>query len=136
VTPESLIATARSAVGTPFRHQGRDLDGLDCAGLLIWSLRQHGLDVIDLDAYSRQPMGGLLIAMIERQPFLRRASRPPRAGDVLVMRFEKEPQHVALFAGETIIHAYETIGKVCEHRIDRQWHNRILRVYEFDWSML
>lgn len=136
MTPETLIATARSAIGTPFKHQGRDLNGLDCAGLLIWSLRQHGVDVIDLDAYSRQPLGGLLVDMIERQPLLRRASRPQQAGDVLVMRFEREPQHVALCAGETIIHAYETIGKVCEHRLDRQWQNRILRVYEFNWSLL
>lgn len=134
MTPESLIATARSAIGTPFKHQGRDLDGLDCAGLLAWAVRQHGLDVIDLDAYSRQPLGGLLIAMIERQPFLHRVGRPPRAGDVLVMRFDKEPQHVALCAGETVIHAYEGVGKVCEHRIDRAWQNRILRVYEFDWG--
>lgn len=134
MTPEILIATARSAIGTPFKHQGRDLNGLDCAGLLSWSLRQHGVDVIDLDAYSRQPMGGLLVAMIERQPFLRRAGRQQQAGDVLVMRFEKEPQHVALCAGETVIHAYEGVGKVCEHRIDRAWQNRILRVYEFDWG--
>lgn len=135
MTLDDLIATARSAIGTPFKHQGRNLDGLDCAGLLNWSVRQHGIKPADLDAYSRHALGGKLVEMLECQPFLRRVWRPPQAGDVLVMRFEKEPQHVALCAGETIIHSYETVGKVCEHRLDRQWRNRILRVYEFDWSV-
>ena len=131
MTLDDLIATARSAIGTPFKHQGRDLNGLDCAGLLIWAVRQHGIEPADMDAYSRHALGGKLVEMLECQPFLRRAGRPPQAGDVLVMRFEKEPQHLALCAGETVIHSYETVGQVCEHRLDQQWRNRILRVYEF-----
>ena len=47
------------------------------------------------------------------------------------MRFSGEPQHLAIFTGENIIHSYESVGKVCEHRMADVWAVRIVRVYRF-----
>lgn len=52
-------------------------------------------------------------------------------GDVLLMRFKNDPQHLAIFAGETIIHSYSTVGMVCEHRLADVWIARIVGVYRF-----
>jgi hypothetical protein len=47
------------------------------------------------------------------------------------MRFGNEPQHLAVFEGDNVIHAYESIGRVVEHRLDDKWRKRIVRVYRF-----
>jgi cell wall-associated NlpC family hydrolase len=48
-----------------------------------------------------------------------------------MMRFTGEPQHVGIYTGDTLIHAYESVGKVVEHRMDDKWLRRIVRVYRF-----
>jgi len=49
----------------------------------------------------------------------------------LLMRFMGDPQHLAIYAGETIIHAFAAGRKVCEHRLDDVWRARIVRIYRF-----
>ena len=131
MTADDLIAAARTCVGIPFQHQGRQPGlGLDCAGLLVVALRTLRLDPLDRTDYGRNPHGGALEAMLDAQPLLFRVPiQEMRPADVLLMRFKTDPQHLALFAGETIIHAYESAGKVAEHRLDTRWRARIVRVY-------
>lgn len=132
MSAEAIIAAARSCLGTPFRHLGRvPGKALDCAGLAKASAEGAGYTVVDMEAYGRTPANGLLEAMLDAQPCLRRAFRSPMAGDLLLMRFKGDPQHLALCAGETIIHAWMTVGKVAEHRFTDQWKARVVRVYEF-----
>lgn len=50
-------------------------------------------------------------------------------GDILVMIFNGIPQHLSIFAGETIIHAYEKAGQVVEHRLADVWKKLISGVY-------
>lgn len=131
ITPDSIIAAARSAIGTPFVHQGRIAGrGLDCAGLIIHVAQSLGIEYIDRPGYSRRPTGGLLESALDGQPALVRClERQP--GDILLMRFQGDPQHLAVFAGDTIIHAHSLAGKVCEHRLDSVWAARIVRSYQF-----
>lgn len=35
LTRAAIITAARAQLGTPFRHQGRSAQGVDCVGLLI-----------------------------------------------------------------------------------------------------
>lgn len=132
MTGEQIVAAARACVGTPFRHLGRvPGKALDCAGLAVSVARELGLAVDDRDAYGRSPANGLLEAMLDAQPCLRRVFRAPQAGDLLLMRFSGDPQHLAVCAGDTIIHAWSTVGKVAEHRFTDIWQARVVRVYEF-----
>lgn len=130
MTADEIITAARAVIGVPFRHQGRSLSGLDCAGLIVHVARSFGLECIDGEAYSRHPSGGMLEATLDSQPCLVRVSEK-QPGDVLLMRFAKDPQHLGIFTGDTLIHSYEKVGKVCEHRIDEAWARRIVRVYRF-----
>ena len=57
------------------------------------------------------------------------AARQP--GDLLLMRFAREPQHLAVLVGENIVHAYANAGRCVEHRLDDAWSRRIVRVYRF-----
>lgn len=127
-----LIAAARDCLGTPFMHQGRaPRVGLDCAGLLVHVAQANGLPVIDCDDYARTPSRGQLELMCAAQPCLTRVNGVPQAGDVLLMRFANEPQHLALCTGAGVIHAYEAVRRVVEHDLDTKWRRRIVAVYRF-----
>lgn len=133
MTADAILAAARQCLGTPFRHQGRIVGiGLDCAGVAIHVAQQCGLGPIDVEGYSRTPSGGLLESSLDSQPGLDRVMLNDRQpGDLLLMRFASDPQHLAICAGDTIIHAYESAGQCCEHRLSCLWESRIVRVYRF-----
>lgn len=128
-----LVAAARRYLGVPFRHRGRTAAGLDCAGLVWLAYADLGLKLPDVRIYGREPhRNGLEDAMVRAlgEP----VSRWPMAGDVLLMRFDKEPHHIGIAAeyphgGLSLIHAYGTAGKVVEHRLDQTWQDRIVAVF-------
>lgn len=135
MTQNDIIAAARACLGTPFRHQGRLPGiGLDCAGVAVEVARALGCAPLDVSGYGRTPAAGQLEAALEAQPdlerILDREARQP--GDILLLRFTDEPQHLAILTDEgTMIHSFEAVGICCEHTITRGWAARIVRVYRF-----
>ncbi len=134
MTADDLLAAARQCLGTPFRHQGRLVNvGLDCAGVAIRVAQAVGVEYLDVSGYGRTPADGQLESSLDAQPCLQQLAsiddRQP--GDLLLMRFTAEPQHLAICAGQTIIHAYEHAGICCEHDLSPMWSARIVRVYRF-----
>lgn len=125
----AVIAAARACDGTPFHHQGRQPGvGLDCVGLLIHAFGAAGYRTADSRGYARQPDPAAMRAALER--VLVPATGEPRAGDVLYMRINRDPQHLALVTGAgTIIHACANVGRVREHRLDDRWRRRVVAVY-------
>lgn len=125
----AIVAAARACIGTPFVHQGRIPGiGLDCVGVAIHALRSVGLAVQDVDGYARTPYGSALAAAIELHPYLDQVD-DIQPGDILLMRFSREPQHVAIAGDGTMIHAYEKIGHCVEHVIDELWRRRVISIY-------
>lgn len=125
---DRVIAAARECLETPFHHQGRQPGvGIDCAGLLIHAYRQAGLRVTDEAAYGRSPDPGRM-----RQALLR-VVRPAGDGwqraDVLYFRIDRQPQHLAIYTGRGIVHAYITAGKVVETGLDARWMKRLSARY-------
>lgn len=133
MTSAAIVTAARECVGTPFAHQGRILNrALDCAGVAVHAARSVGLDVVEPAAYSRLPNAAMLEWWLDHQPFLARvAVGNMQPADLLLMRFTGEPQHLAVYTGDTIVHAYQAIGRVVEHGLDDKWRRRIVRVYRF-----
>ena len=131
VTVEAVLAAARATIGTPFAHQGRVLGrALDCAGVAAYVATQLGVEFNEWPGYNRQPHDGLLESVMDSQPCLMVVYNQ-QPGDILLMRFTGDPQHVAITTGETMIHAYEAVGRVVEHRIDAVWQARIVKTYRF-----
>lgn len=132
-TQDDIINAARSQVGiAKFRHQGRVANQfLDCVGLAIYVAKQIGVEYNDVEAYGTSPSNGLLESALDNQPCLTRVFDKQK-GDLLLMRFKLEPQHVAFYTGENIIHTYQAVNQVCEHRLDEQWNKRIVRIYRFN----
>lgn len=132
MTADEIISAARSELGTPFAHQGR-IPGkrLDCAGLLVRVATLLGVPVIDREGYARRPSNSLLESALDKQPGIEQCPVELSPGLLFLMRFRGEPQHLGVCTGETLIHSYEPVGKVCEHRIDDAWQRRIVRAYRF-----
>jgi cell wall-associated NlpC family hydrolase len=132
MTADDIIAAARTAVGTPFVHQGRTVGkALDCAGLVIHVVSVLGIAHHDRTDYPRRPLNGQLQAQLDTQENLKKVASAPLPGDVLLMRFGRDPQHLAIFTGSSIIHAYESVGRVVEHVMDAKWLARIVAAYRF-----
>lgn len=118
-------------LGTPFRHEGRSESGVDCYGLLIVLGKKHDIPVPIESGYGRRPSGLHMKRMLDLY-----ANRVPRdaigLADILHMKFEDEPQHLALVSSTDplmVIHADATAGRVVEHRLDAEWRARIRGVY-------
>ena len=123
----AVVNEARSWIGTPFKHQHRAKGvGVDCAGLVIGVARVLGFvsPDFDINGYARSPDGRTLIDECDRH--MERVSRETMApGDVVMVRWEREPQHVGILSdyphgGLAWIHAFglPSGGKVIEQRFD------------------
>jgi len=126
---DKIIEEARSYLGVKFRHQGKTRMGMDCRGLLIRSFEAAGLDVTDVKGYGRNPqpevMNKALLEVCERVNL-----EDIRKADILYIRFDSRPTHLALYKGNnSIIHAYLQMRKVVEHEIDKSWWLAVAAVY-------
>lgn len=131
-TPDEIIAYARECVDTPFHHQGRAIGaGIDCAGVVVHVAARAGIRQESPVAYGRRPWRGLLEATLDAQPGLARVQGEPQPGDVLLMRIGSAAQHLGIFTGAGLIHAYEAVGKCVEHDLDEHWRTRVVRVYRW-----
>tara|TARA_R110001606_G_scaffold30344_1_gene93771 strand:- start:20272 stop:20697 length:426 start_codon:yes stop_codon:yes gene_type:complete len=136
MTPDDIIAAARECMGTPFKHQARVPGvGIDCAGLLVHCFKALGLPHQDELGYPRTPYDGQLEKILDSQKSLQRIPvAEAKTGDWLTMRLVRDPQHIALHAGEIrghtyIIHASSESGKVVHHRLDSLNRARVMGAY-------
>ena len=119
-----VVAAARDWLGTPFHHQARlKRVGVDCIGLVIGVARELDMVHPDFDetGYSRYPDGRALMAMA-REKMTWVPLDQMQIGDVVVVGFDKLPQHFGIIAdyrhgGFSIIHAASAYGKVVEQRL-------------------
>lgn len=129
VTRFDVVAEARQWLDVPYVHQGRSRAGVDCAGLVIVVARALGLVAPDFDVngYARTPDGSSLLETCDEL-----MTRIPlwelRPGNVLVLRFAQEPQHLGivgdyLYGGLSLIQALGSSdgkGRVIEWQITRR----------------
>jgi cell wall-associated NlpC family hydrolase len=136
VTGKRIAAQARTWIGVPFRHAGRNRMGVDCMGLLAVVAAELGLTTYDRTDYSPVVNPDVLNAELDK--FCAPASGEPKPGDVLTFRTEngseKSAQHVGIVTRidekGTIwfVHAFEVLGKVVEDPLRMTWAERLVRV--------
>lgn len=127
VTRERFVAEARRWIGVPWVHQGRSRRGVDCIGLLLVVCRSLGLSDYEVTGYGTAPNADFMRTECDR---LMTRVAAPEIGDVLVMRFSREPQHVLIRAdARRVIHAWSVPGRVVEVTMPDAWERRIVGAY-------
>jgi NlpC/P60 family putative phage cell wall peptidase len=129
--PNPLIAAARECLGTPFHHQGRQPGiGLDCIGLIVVALQATGKQVHDRSDYGKRPDGKSLETALAAHGAV--PVQDIAAGDILLFRYDGQPQHVALATGaDSMIHSFAPAGEVVETLIGAYWRRRLVGIYRF-----
>ena len=145
VTRADVVREARSWIGTPHMHQQmRKHEGCDCIGLIRGVYRALGLTMCPTKVeaaagrfntgYARVPDGVTFKAYCDHF-MVHVAQAEMQPGDVIIMRYDKDPQHAAILAdyrhgGLSMIHAMQSPRRrVAEHRLDPTWRRRIVAAY-------
>jgi cell wall-associated NlpC family hydrolase len=115
------VAAARGALGARFRPHGRDAaSGLDCVGLAALALRAEGFEGAVPSGYTLR--GG----DVERVRAALAAAglveaEDARAGDLLLFRVAAGQLHLAIDAGDAIVHADAALRRVVERPGPAPW---------------
>lgn len=122
-TAEAVVREARTWVGVPFRHQGRDRSGIDCVGVPIAVL--HTLGAVEAD-FEIRDYGRLPDGTLERRLISYCTPLPDYVPGCLVgIRWGKTLAHVAIHTDtDTLIHALERHKRVIEHGFRGMWRTR------------
>jgi cell wall-associated NlpC family hydrolase len=106
---EQVWAEALTWRGTPFHWQASVKGvGCDCKGLISGVAREllrpeaASIPANISDYHRRVPV---LVLKAGLAQLFDRASAPER-GDILLLRFAGQPQHLAIFGGASVIHTY------------------------------
>lgn len=118
-----IVTEARTWIGVRWKHQGRDRDGIDCAGLVLKVA--HGLGATDFDTrdYLPQSQDESMLALCDEH--MERVD-VARSGDVAVIRYDGS-RHMGIvgdyiYGGLSLIHAYSRAPRrVVEHRFSDDW---------------
>jgi len=138
-----IVREARTFLGVKFRHQGRSIThGVDCLGLVMCvadklSLKNKNGQLLascDNHHYSKTPNSAQL--HYELSEHLNNVPLSEmRAGDIALMEYDKNPQHLAIITDYDsnnnfgCIHAFAPTRKVVEHRLDGCWIERITHIF-------
>lgn len=134
MTGAEMVAQARTYLGVPYAHCGRDRNGLDCSGLILRvanDLRLTDWDEVD---YSHQVdadyMHANLLRFCDELPREMWASAQP--GDVLWFAPFNHPQHLGMLTEPgSFIHSHQMVDKVVETSLDKAWKRRLRGVFRW-----
>lgn len=125
---EAVIKEARTWVGVPWHHQGRNRHGIDCAGLIIKIAESFGVFIPDLKIYPQKPDQRLMDVTTR---YLLRCDLAPAC--ICLFEFSNAPWHVGLYTGESLIHAWDAGRRkqVIESEWNRYWERNLHRCFRF-----
>jgi cell wall-associated NlpC family hydrolase len=126
---QCIAREAETWVDTPFRaNQKVKGVGVDCIGLVAGVFEACGIAVDYRDDYSIRPDGTLRGELQKRFAIV--TDKSLCVGDVLLMSFEADPHHVALYVGDGfIVHAYAQARRCVKQRYSAYWRESTKGVF-------
>ncbi len=108
VTAEDFIKAAKKYLNLPFASQGRDMNGLDCGGLLLVTWKDLGLVDLEVLGYNGAPEAADFAKLLKAN--LREVKKDTvKIGDVVAVDYGTGIQHTAIVSALeprlTVIHA-------------------------------
>ena len=125
----NLFEIASKYIGIPFKEHGRDLDGLDCYGLILLFYKELGCK---LDDYRYKPNWFKEGYNLFLENYYKYAERIPEnqaliPGDAILFRgFDKCPTHIGVYLGNgKFIHCLRKVGVVVSRLNQEPFESRI-----------
>ncbi|MHC4072997.1 MAG: NlpC/P60 family protein [Planctomycetota bacterium] len=131
-----IVECAHTLIGVPFRHQGRDLRGIDCVGVPIYIAKDLGIKEWNSVAYPPRPNMALFEKLI-RDTGSREVLYGERAhGDMLRVMSFRFPVHIGIYVvspggQEFMIHAFQPFKKVIKTPLNAQEWKKVHSVWRF-----
>ncbi len=130
----AVVAAAREWIGTPWRHQGRNERGIDCAGLVVKIAHKFGFSEFDATDYQRNTRGHDFMKYfrdnMDEIPVL-----AVDEGDVILFRDSMFPCHSAIVSRAHrelhIIHAYARRKRVLEEPLNQEWRSKWIAAFRY-----
>ena len=116
---EMAVERARALIGTRFVAQGRDVQGIDCVGLVVAAFAIDRSTI--RDDYRMAGNHGAAIKAVAERWFRRVSRRRLVPGDLLLMRPGAMQWHLAIWTGEGLIHADARRRMVVERPGTPEW---------------
>lgn len=118
-----IVNDAMEWIDTPFRPNAKLKGvGTDCIGLIAGAFEAGGINMTYRSDYSVRP-DGTLVAELSRR-FVRVRDKTIEPCDIILMAFDKEPHHIAMYMGDGyLIHAYAQARRVVYQKYDDYWRS-------------
>ena len=120
VPVEDWICEVERWIGTPVRHRGTGVAGVDCSGLLIGAARTFGVEVergfLNGSIPSGEDVTRAVAAYASELPAL-------AAGCVVQMFLGREPRHLGVYVGSgQLVHAKGRRKRVVRTLLPSRYH--------------
>jgi len=122
----NLLEFTQSAIGTPFKDQGRDAAGWDCWGLVYCLYRQ--VFGVELPSYLVDVNRRVTVPLMRREQenYQEIPLGQEAPGDMIVLR----PCHVGVVVDRgRMLHAHRGAATCLESYIGVNWRSRIVGIY-------
>ena len=130
-THQDIVDEARTWLGVPWRHLGRNRAGIDCVGLGVAVTRALGVCDYDVASYSRQPGPGLVAHLLKVADEIPITEAVP--GDFIALQDSAFPFHVAFLSERHgvrhIIHAHARRRQVVEEPYIGEWPSLTVKAF-------
>lgn len=131
-----IVYAATGLVGVPYRHQGRNQAGLDCAGVMIVVSHMLGLTDRDTTSYSRRPNVKEFTAFMIEVGCKQLPMAQLAHGDILRINTAGWPVHLGVYeiddrGEEWYIHAFARHKKVTRDPLTADVKRSINSVWRF-----
>jgi len=139
-TREQIVAEARTWLGVPWRHQGRDRVAIDCAGLLELVGKATGaINYTGPKDYRRESDGTKFLRHFARAGCREKSTALAKDGDILVFLVQDGalPRHCGIRSTRngipSFIHSYGAPNwrKVVEDSLAGIWATHLVAVWEY-----
>jgi len=121
ISRDKIVKQALSYIDVPFRHRGRNKAGVDCAGLIICTLKDLEIlpdDYIEVDYHTCPAIG-----LVEQTLILHTNSVDVYLpGDIVVFKVHDNPCHIGFVVdNDMFIHSSIVLKKVILNNINHEW---------------
>jgi len=124
-TGADVVRVARTWIGVPFRHQGRDRKGVDCLGVPIVVLADLGIVVPEFEVLTDYPRIAATGDFERRFLHVCTPLPKPEPGCIIMLKWALSLMHVAIYTNtDTLIHVLERHKAVIEHGFRGMWRSR------------